>query len=180
MTIKQDDRDPYGNKLFTRYLHSDSYSVKKYEVVSRGEKIGVSGNTGAPGEANGRGYHLHFDVNNMATDTPSFGDTINPEHFWPNYFNRFALMSDDSDHDSHDHESYDDPEYFIDQVLIDYIGEDDFYEWLNSNQPEDRTLTNLKKEFHLTDEDIKEIDREAEEAAFTRISLIRNASRRRV
>lgn len=163
VTIEHDDKDPNGNNLITRYLHLDSYSVKKYEVVSRGDRIGKSGNTGAPGEANGRGYHLHFDVNNEGTKTPSFSDTINPEYFWPNNFEHFAVISEESDHSNHIHENYDDPEYFIDQVLIDHIGEDEFSEWLNSNQPEERTLTNFKKQFHLTDEDIKEIDREAKE-----------------
>ncbi|WP_409175625.1 M23 family metallopeptidase [Brevibacillus fortis] len=165
VTIEHDDEDPNGNKLITRYLHLDSYSVKKYEVVSRGDRIGKSGNTGAPGEKAGRGYHLHFDVNNEGKKNPNFSDTINPEYFWPNDFKRFALLSDESDHRNHNHENYDNPEYFIDQVLIDHIGEDAFNEWLNGNEPEDRTLTNLKKQFHLTDEDVEEIDREAKTEA---------------
>ncbi|MED1800560.1 M23 family metallopeptidase [Brevibacillus porteri] len=167
VTIRHDDKDPNGNRLIARYLHLDKYIVKKHEVVSRGERIGTSGNTGAPGEDKGRGYHLHFDINNEGKENPKFSDTIDPAYFWPKIFENSALMSNESDHCDHSdhspiHDNFDDPEYFIEQILIDYIGEDDFYEWLNSNQPENRTLSNLKKHFDITDEDIEEIDREAE------------------
>ncbi|QQE76665.1 M23 family metallopeptidase [Brevibacillus composti] len=150
----------------TRYLHLDSFSVRKYDRVSRGQQIGISGNTGAPGESEGRGYHLHFDVNNVNNPTPSYSQTINPEYFWPNIFN-FVITSesDDSHHSDHLHFSYDDPEYFIDQILIDYVGEDKFNEWMYNSAPEDRTLTNLKKHFNITDKKIEKLDKDAKDKA---------------
>lgn len=163
VTIKHDDEDPNGNNLITRYLHVNDYYVSKYENVSRGEEIAESGNTGAPGEEEDRGYHLHFDVNNENTKTPSYSDTINPEFFWPNVLN-FATLTAESDHDHFD-KNIDNPEYYIDQILIDHVGQDKFYEWMNNNEPDDRTLTNFKKHFNVTDKDIKKIDNEAKEKA---------------
>ncbi|MGQ7280613.1 M23 family metallopeptidase [Brevibacillus thermoruber] len=165
VTIKHDDKDPNGNNLITRYLHLNDYYVSKYDYVSRGEEIAESGNTGAPGEEDGRGYHLHFDVNNGNDTTPDYSDTINPKYFWPNQFR--SLMADESEHSDHIEIDfkYDNPEYFIDQILIDYVGEDKFNQWMDENNPEDRTLTNFKKHFNVTDKDIEKLNKEAKEKA---------------
>ncbi|MDT3417213.1 hypothetical protein QO009_003108, partial [Brevibacillus aydinogluensis] len=61
--------------------------------------------------------------------------------------------------------TYDNPEYFIDQILIDYVGEDKFNQWMDENNPEDRTLTNFKKHFNVTDKDIEKLNKEAKEKA---------------
>ena len=47
----------HGNGLYTRYLHLDSLNVSVGAQVTKGQKIGVMGNTG-----NSFGAHLHFDV----------------------------------------------------------------------------------------------------------------------
>ncbi|MCI7771689.1 MAG: peptidoglycan DD-metalloendopeptidase family protein [Eubacterium sp.] len=47
----------HGNGLYTRYLHLDSLSVSVGQQVTKGQKLGVMGNTG-----NSFGAHLHFDV----------------------------------------------------------------------------------------------------------------------
>lgn len=47
----------HGNGLYTRYLHLDSLSVSAGQQVTKGQKLGVMGNTG-----NSFGAHLHFDV----------------------------------------------------------------------------------------------------------------------
>ncbi len=48
----------HGNGLYTRYLHLDSLSVSVGQQVTKGQKVGLMGNTG-----NSFGAHLHFDVN---------------------------------------------------------------------------------------------------------------------
>ena len=47
----------HGNGLYTRYLHLDSLNVSVGQQVTKGQKLGVMGNTG-----NSFGAHLHFDV----------------------------------------------------------------------------------------------------------------------
>ena len=47
----------HGNGLYTRYLHLDSLNVSVGAQVTKGQKLGVMGNTG-----NSFGAHLHFDV----------------------------------------------------------------------------------------------------------------------
>lgn len=46
-----------GQTVITRYLHLDSYNVRKGDTVSKGEFIGYEGNTGFS-----TGKHLHFDM----------------------------------------------------------------------------------------------------------------------
>lgn len=51
----------HSNGKFTRYLHllKDSVCVKVGEIVKKGDKLGIMGNTGYS-----FGKHLHFDVSN--------------------------------------------------------------------------------------------------------------------
>lgn len=59
----------HGNGLYTRYLHLDSLSVSVGAQVTKGQKLGVMGNTG-----NSFGAHLHFDVmlNNVYVNPMSY------------------------------------------------------------------------------------------------------------
>lgn len=67
----------HGEKLYSVYEHLSSIEVKKGQEVNVGEKIGESGQTGAPGAP-----HLHFgvteDVNVYAYAQMGEGKIINP------------------------------------------------------------------------------------------------------
>lgn len=60
----------HGNDLSTRYAHLAKIDVKPGQVVRRGDRIGVSGNTGRT-----TGPHLHFEVRFK-------GIAQNPERFF--------------------------------------------------------------------------------------------------
>ena len=55
----------HGNGLVTKYMHHSSLCVSVGQYVSKGQQIGVTGNTG-----NSAGVHLHFqvEVNGKAVD----------------------------------------------------------------------------------------------------------------
>ncbi len=53
-----------GSKVQTTYMHLDSIAVKVDDEVKVGQKLGVSGNTGA----RTTGEHLHFGVKNISAD----------------------------------------------------------------------------------------------------------------
>ncbi len=74
------DGPAYGNAivikhadgLYTQYAHLSRIDVKVGQVVSAGQHIALSGNTG-----NTTGPHLHFEVRT----TPNYGSAVNPVTF---------------------------------------------------------------------------------------------------
>ncbi|MBC2863868.1 M23 family metallopeptidase [Streptomyces mexicanus] len=74
------DGPAYGNAivikhadgLYTQYAHLSRIDVKVGQVVSTGQHIALSGNTG-----NTTGPHLHFEVRT----TPNYGSAVNPVTF---------------------------------------------------------------------------------------------------
>lgn len=64
----------HSNGLYSLYGHMASYSVYAGQSVSRGQVIGVMGNTG-----NSTGRHLHFELYNPS----NYAQVTNP---WANYF----------------------------------------------------------------------------------------------
>ncbi|MFD0695363.1 M23 family metallopeptidase [Paenibacillus sp. GCM10027628] len=157
VTIKHDQKDPNGNNLIARYLHLDSFSVNTGNTVSKGQQIGISGNTGAKktGTNTPDNYHLHFDVNNGNTMTPTFSQTINPKLFWPYFVSGFQTFS--LEPDNHEVDELSNPDYFIDQLLINYVGQDAFEKWMADISVTDHSLTNFKKKFHLKDEKVADL-----------------------
>ncbi|WP_330174344.1 M23 family metallopeptidase [Streptomyces sp. NBC_01498] len=77
------DGPAYGNAIvvkhgdgpgakYTQYAHLSKIKVNIGEKVDKGERIGLSGNTG-----NSSGPHLHFEIRT----TPNYGSAINPVNF---------------------------------------------------------------------------------------------------
>lgn len=62
VTIEYSRED--GSKYQTTYMHMSNIDVKVGDTVNAGDKIGVSGNTGA----RTTGPHLHFEVKTVAAD----------------------------------------------------------------------------------------------------------------
>ena len=65
ITIEYDRAD--GSKVQTTYMHLSEINVKVGDMVSAGQKLGVSGNTGT----RTTGEHLHFGVKTIAADGTS-------------------------------------------------------------------------------------------------------------
>lgn len=152
--IKHNDIDPdTGKNLITRYLHLEPGTLKftTNKTVSKGTTIATSGKSGATG------YHLHFDVNAKGMTYPGDYDTFSPWVFWPE--KRPSLLNIDlgGDTQGQHEEKFDDPEYFFDFLLIDYVGKDEFFRWMDSIEESECTMTNFKKYFKLTEKDINKI-----------------------
>lgn len=65
ITVEYNRED--GSKVQTTYMHLSEVNVKVGDVVSAGQKIGVTGNTGT----RTTGEHLHFGVKTIAADGTS-------------------------------------------------------------------------------------------------------------
>ncbi|USG67103.1 hypothetical protein NDK47_07370 [Brevibacillus ruminantium] len=97
-------------------------------------------------------------------------ETINPVYFWPKFPSSFALSSSndvEENENVHVHVciDYDNPDFFFDQILIDYVGEKEFDKWFYSLDISERTVTKLKSDFNISDEEVEKIFEIAEEKA---------------
>ncbi|MDR7317017.1 M23 family metallopeptidase [Brevibacillus nitrificans] len=167
IVIEHDDTSINGTPLYTRYLHLKlgSRLFDQYDSVSEGDRIATSGNTG------GVKAHLHFDINEDEDTSPEFNDsvedTIDPAYFWPHFIDSFALTSksdvETNEHD--DHADYEDPDRYFDQILINYVGEKEFDKWFDALEESERTVTKLKSDFNISDDEVEKIFKEAKEKA---------------
>ncbi|RSL30785.1 peptidase M23 [Salibacterium salarium] len=66
-----------GQQVTTLYAHMSSTSVSSGESVSRGEQIGIMGNTGAS-----QGAHLHFEVHEGVWNGAK-SNSVNPRNYLP-------------------------------------------------------------------------------------------------
>ncbi|MER7464138.1 M23 family metallopeptidase [Streptomyces sp. NPDC097981] len=62
----------HGNRTYSQYAHLSKIQVRIGQKVTKGTKIGLSGNTG-----NSSGPHLHFEIRT----TPNYGSAVNPVAF---------------------------------------------------------------------------------------------------
>lgn len=112
--------------------------------------IATSGNTGNVG------YHLHFDVNNLNLNYPGDFETIDPMLFYP-HISGLGEFSNSEHSEKHNNDKYRGPEHFFDNNVIEYIGKDGYDKWFELTSIDNRTMTNLKKEFNLSDSKINEL-----------------------
>ncbi|MET8101613.1 M23 family metallopeptidase [Streptomyces sp. NPDC005236] len=62
----------HGNGTYSQYAHLSRVDVRVGQVVTTGQHIALSGNTG-----NSSGPHLHFEIRT----TPNYGSAVNPVTF---------------------------------------------------------------------------------------------------
>ncbi|MED2745718.1 M23 family metallopeptidase [Brevibacillus porteri] len=169
VAIETRDKDPDTNsKLVIRFLHLKSKSVSTGDSVSKGEEIAVSGNTGT----DSTGPHLHIDINNEGEydgKDINYSNTIDPKYFWPHYFDG-PTFAPHEEHETEEHQTedellrkFDSEEYFFEDTLINYVGEEEFMKWINSQPLEDQTVPNFKKAFNISDEKEKKLKKQARE-----------------
>ncbi|MET7987116.1 M23 family metallopeptidase [Streptomyces sp. NPDC005281] len=65
----------HGNGTYSQYAHLSRVDVRVGQVVTTGQHIALSGNTG-----NSSGPHLHFEIRT----TPNYGSAVNPVTFLHN------------------------------------------------------------------------------------------------
>ncbi len=84
-----------------------------------------------------------------------------PRRYGSNAFNETNSLIDMEnaamEHDNHNHALYDKPEYFFQSTLINFVGKDKFQKWFDSIPQSERTITNFKSYFGLTDNEIEDI-----------------------
>ncbi|NEW04788.1 M23 family metallopeptidase [Paenibacillus sp. SYP-B3998] len=165
MTMRHNTKDPATDKyLVTRYLHLKANS----QTYSTGDNIGQYVTIATSGNTGNVGYHLHFDVNNVNATYPTDSQTINPMQFYPSI--SFAKLSNPVDSDEkHDNKYHNSKEYFFDNNVINFVGKDKFNRWFESTNLDNRTLTNFKKEFNLSEKKINELTVEKVKATELRI-----------
>ena len=149
-----------GNKLWIRYLHlqSGSLLVSANDTVTSSTKLGLIGNTGTSDYA-----HLHFDVNTNTTydgDIITMNNTINPELFFtsiefthvsPYSLSRSAANSPINNYDTID------LNYFFAKEIIDYVGSDNFDNWVNETPFEEQTIYSFMEYFNITQAEFENI-----------------------
>lgn len=76
--------------------------------------------------------------------------------FYP-HISGLGEFSNSEHSEKHNNDKYRGPEHFFDNNVIEYIGKDGYDKWFESTSIDNRTMTNLKKEFNLSDSKINEL-----------------------
>lgn len=66
-----------GQILYAAYCHL-SMIVVRHGAVSRGEMIGLTGNTGNARTMHGQDQHLHFEIRTTMASTPGLSNRVDP------------------------------------------------------------------------------------------------------
>lgn len=74
--------DHNGNKLYAAYAHLQSIQVSMGDSVSRGQQIGLTGNTGNAVSMTGEDQHLHFEIRTTAMPGLGLTQRVDPHDLY--------------------------------------------------------------------------------------------------
>lgn len=153
------------NPLYVRYLHMDnSPSVKTSDSITRGKVLGYVGSTGAYIGSKAVN-HLHMDVNTgklTGGSTFSSTNTIDPALFYPDvdFVKVSASPTRGGEIDTCEHEEGTfDISGYIDGYLIEYVGADNFDNWMKANSGQ-VDLEGFLAEFNISEEEFENLTAE--------------------
>lgn len=149
-----------GNKLWIRYLHlqEGSLRVSTNDTVTNSTILGLIGNTGTSDYA-----HLHFDVNTNTTyngNIITMNNTIDPELFFTSieftHVSPYPLSRSSANSQINNYDTMD-LNYFFAKEIIDYVGSDNFDNWVNETPFEKQTIYSFMDYFNITQAEFENI-----------------------
>lgn len=156
ISIKSNNTDPEtGYNLHHLYMHMKEEPITSAvgNYVSKGEKIGLVGNTG-----DSSGAHLHFQVTrNGAAWADGEVNNINPVYFWPNIFTQPNFVTE-----SQLYSEYEGQDILIPMEFADYVGLEKITEWILVEKKANITefkfdVNEFREYFHITDDKFTEL-----------------------
>ncbi len=156
ISIKSNNKDPVtGYYLHHLYMHMKETPIPSAvgNSVSKGEKIGLVGNTGESS-----GAHLHFQVTkNGAAWADGEANNVNPVLFWPHIFTQPNSLVE-----SNLSSKYEVEDVLIPMEFADYVGLEKITEWILVEKKADTIqfkfdINEFREYFHITDDKFTEL-----------------------
>ena len=171
VSILHDSEDPTnGNKLSAHYYHMYQPPLVRTGTASnpsrviKGQELGGVGKTGfALGGEQNAIDHLHISVNKGLYDWDQSSDRshdwafIKPvQQFWPNInfteYGASMLLTQNEQID----EGLEQGVYF-DTWVIDYVGEEEFMDWVDETPMEEISVKQLQEDFAISDQELLDL-----------------------
>ena len=70
--------DGRERQLFAFYAHLSRVDVKEGQAISRGQRVGLTGNSGNASSMRGRDQHLHFEIRTVPIAGLGLGNRMSP------------------------------------------------------------------------------------------------------